>query len=222
MVEIERFRDRFLSGAQANGVSKAVAEEVFAQLSAFGSYSFAKSHAASFAVLVYQSAWLKCYYPAIFYVALLNNQPMGFWSPAVLVGDARRHGIAILPVDIHRSQGKCTVEQGNIRLGFNYVDGFGEVGITQLEEARKAKAFINLKDFCRRSRLPRRLVENFIVAGAMDAWGPRRSLLWELGQLDYYEKGLDLTFPNNGIELPSLSQAEAMRLEYGVLGLSDG
>lgn len=221
-VEIEKFRTQFLDGAQANDVPGTIAETVFEQLKAFGSYSFAKSHAGSFAVLVYQSAWLKYHYPAIFFVALLNNQPMGFWSPAVLVGDARRHGIAVLPVDIQCSRGKCKVEQGNIRLGFNYVAGFGEAHITLLEQARQARPFANLKDFCRRTRLPRRLVENLIVAGAMAGWGPRRKLLWTLGQLDYREAVLDMELPDNGVELPSLSPAEAMRMEYGVLGLSTG
>jgi error-prone DNA polymerase len=221
--EIERFRAVFLAGAQANGVSTAVAETVFAQLRAFGSYSFAKSHAAAFAVLVYQSAWLKYYQPAAFYTALLNNQPMGFWSPAVLVGDARRHGIAILPVDIQQSQAKCVIEQAGIRLGFNYVDGFGETGIARLEAARQAGAFANLKDFCQRTRLARRLVEHLILAGALDGWDiPRRKLLWELGQLGYKEEELDLIFPVDGVELPPLSQAEASALEHRVMGLSTG
>jgi error-prone DNA polymerase len=140
----------------------------------------------------------------------------------VLVGDARRHGIAVWPVDLERSRGKCTVEEGNIRLGFNYVTGFGEAHINLLEQARQANPFASLKDFCRRTRLPRRLVENLIVAGAMDAWGRRRKLLWTLGQLDYREAALNLDWPDDGVELPSLSQAEAMRLEYGVLGLSTG
>src|SRR5215467_12281708 len=84
----------FLAGATAKGVPIAVATAVFEQLRAFGSYSFPKSHAAAFAVIVYQSAWLKRYHGAAFFCALLNNQPMGFWPPAVLIGDARRHGLA--------------------------------------------------------------------------------------------------------------------------------
>ena len=220
---IARLRDAFLKGAQGRGVPQTVAEEVFARLQAFGSYSFPKSHAAAFAVLVYQSAWLKCYYPAAFYVALLNNQPMGFWSPAVLVGDARRRAIRVLPVDIQRSQAKCVVVGDSIRLGLNYVKGLGAASITRLEAAKKTKAFGGLRDFCRRTRLPRRVVENLILAGAMDGWAvARRRLLWELGKLRYHEEELDLVLPDDGLELPPLSQAEAMAAEYDLLGIFSG
>src|SRR5262249_10639901 len=107
---IERFHDSFLAGAAANGVDSATAELVFDKLRAFGGYSFAKSHAATFAVLVYRSAWLKLYYPLAFYTALLNNQPMGFWSPAVIVNDAKRHSISVSRVDVNRSQARSIVE----------------------------------------------------------------------------------------------------------------
>jgi hypothetical protein len=100
----------------------------------------------------------------------------------------------------------------------NYVDGFGEATMAQLIKARQAKAFTGLTDFCRRTRLPRRLVEHLILAGAMDRWQlPRRQLLWELGQLRYREEELDLIFPVNGVELPSLSRAEALSQEHSVV-----
>jgi error-prone DNA polymerase len=204
-------------------VPEPVAEAVFTQLKAFGGYSFPKSHAAAFAVLVYQSAWLKHYYPATFCTALLNNQPMGFWSPAVLVGDARRHGVHVLAVNIHRSRARCVVEENVIRLGLNYVSGLGETSAARIEEARRARTFTGLADFCRRTRLPRRLVENLILVGAMDDWQiPRRKLLWELGRLRYHEEELDLVLPDDGVELPPLSQAEAMVAEYNLLGVSTG
>ncbi len=221
--EIERFRAAFLAGAESKGVPTEIAEAVFAQLQAFGGYSFAKSHAAAFAVPVYQSAWLKRYHPAAFYTALLNHQPMGFWSPAVLVGDAKRHGLAIRPVDLHRSEGKCTVEGKGIRLGFTYIDGLGEIAIARLIEARQAKPFTNLADFCRRTRLPKRLVEHLLMAGALDTWRlPRRKLLWQLGQLHYQEDELEWELPANDVELPPLTRAEALRFEQGVMGLSTG
>jgi error-prone DNA polymerase len=221
--EIERLRATFLDGARAQGVPQPVAETVFTQLKAFGGYSFPKSHAAAFAVLVYQSAWLKRYYPTAFYTALLNNQPMGFWSPAVLVGDARRHGIRILPVDIQRSQAKCRVVDNGIRLGLDYVEGLGEASIARIEEARAASPFTGLTDFCRRTQLPRRLVENLILIGAMDDWRiQRRKLLWELGKLRYHEEELGLVLPDDGVKLPHLSKAEAMAAEYDLLGVSTG
>lgn len=218
---IESFHDAFVRGALEQGVSHEVAEDVFARLRAFGGYSFPKSHAAAFAVLVYQSAWLKVYHPAAFYAAQLNHQPMGFWSPAVVVNDARRRGLRILPADIHRSEGTCTVVEGSVRLGFNYVKGFGEASITRLVDARLAGPFEDLGDFCRRTRLAQRLVEHLILAGAMDDWRiPRRNLLWELGKLRYQVDELDLVFSDDGVRLPELSAAEKFALERSLLGVS--
>ncbi len=213
----------FVAGAQAKGVSASIANAVFEQLRAFGGYAFPKSHAAAFAVIVYQSAWLKCYHPAAFFCALLNNQPMGFWPPAVLVGDAKRHGVPILPVDIARSATRCTLERGGIRLGFNYVSGFGADRRAQLDQARGERPFVNLADLCRRTRLPRLLVERLIQAGALDAWStPRRTLLWELGTLRYQADELDLPIPHTAIDLPTPTRAEALASELAVLGLSTG
>ena len=115
------------------------------------------------------------YYPHAFYVALLNNQPMGFWSPAVIGGDARRHQIQTLAVDVNLSQGKCAVEGQAIRLGFNYINGLGEAGIARIEAVKQDGDFLHLADFCRRTRLARRLVEKLVLAGAFDSLKvPRR------------------------------------------------
>ncbi len=154
---IEHFSQDFVKGAVEKDVLAPIAEEVFSSLKAFGGYSFPKSHAAAFAVLVYQSSWLKHYHPAAFYTALLNNQPMGFWSPAVIVNDARRHGISIRRVDINRTGSKCKVEDGAIRLDFNYVSGIGEAKVGQLITSRSTRVFSNLADFFQRTRLPARL-----------------------------------------------------------------
>jgi error-prone DNA polymerase len=127
-VAIEPFREAFRAGAATRGVPARVADTVFAQLEAFGGYSFPKSHAAAFAVIVYQSAWLKRYHPAAFLPALLNNQPMGFWPPAILVRDAQRYGVHVRPLDIQASGKRCTLADGGVRLGLNYVRGLGEDG----------------------------------------------------------------------------------------------
>ncbi len=210
----ETFRQAFMDGAQQRGVPAPIAESVFDQLKAFGGYSFPKSHAAAFAVLVHHSAWLKRYHPAAFYTALLNNQPMGFWTPAVLVRDAERHGVDVLPVHVHRSRSDCVPERGAIRLGFKYVKGFGEEAAARIEESRRGKPFASLADLCKRTRLPRRLVEHLILVGAVDTWGIQpRKLLWELARLRYLEEEL---------ELPALSRGEALALEYGILGLTTG
>ncbi len=221
--KIERFQAAFLDGARVRGVARTTAEVVFEKLKGFGSYSFPKSHAAAFAVLVYQSAWLKRYHPAAFFVGLLNNQPMGFWQPAVLVNDARRHGVGVMPIDVNASRGRCSLEGGNIRLGLNYVEGIGSTQADAIVAARGDVPFTNLTDFCRRTRLARNLVENLILVGAMDRWGiARRNLLWQLGTLHYGEDELPLVFPEETIELPPLSRAEQSEVEYGVMGLSTG
>ena len=219
--KVDAFRQTFLEGAQEKGVGQEVASAVFETLRAFGSYSFPKSHAASFAVLVYRSAWLKHYHPAAFYVALLNNQPMGFWSPAVIIRDAKRHGIAVLPVDVNLSAGKCTLESGMIRLGYNYMKGFGEAAIAQVMDARAAGGFKSLHDFCQRTQLPHRLVRHLILAGGMDGWGKlRRTLLWELGKLDMRPDTLPLVLEEDTLNLTEASPLHVMGIEIEMLGVS--
>src|SRR5207245_7496775 len=108
--DMEKLRGPFVTGARAKGVDDVTANEIFRQIAAFAEFGFCKSHAAAFALTAYHTAHLKLYYPAEFYVALLNNQPMGFYSPAVIAGDAKRHGVAILPVDVNASFAKAVVE----------------------------------------------------------------------------------------------------------------
>jgi error-prone DNA polymerase len=172
-------------------------------------------------VIVYQSAWLKYYYPAAFLVGLLNNSPMGFWPVAILVRDARRHGVRVLPVDIHTSAVRCTLVGDSVQLGLNYVLGLGDMGAQRIIDAREARRFLDLKDFCVHTRLPRRLVEHLILAGACDGWGERRrQLLWELGTLRYEVEELDLPIPTSVVDLPPTSPDEAYDLQMGLLGLS--
>jgi error-prone DNA polymerase len=215
---IDAMRAAFLAGATAKDVPIAVATAVFEQLRAFGGYAFPKSHAAAFAVIVYQSAWLKRYHAAAFFCALLNNQPMGFWPPSVLVGDARRHGITILPPDIHASAARCTLENGGIRLGLSYIKDLGAAATLRILAARP---FANLTNLCRRTRLPRSLIEQLIGAGALDRWGiARRKLLWELGTLRYTAEEMDLPIPHAEVQLPPQSRAEAFADEIDAMGLS--
>ena len=179
--------------------------------------------AAAFAVIVYQSAWLKRYHPAALLCGLLNNQPMGFWPPSVLVGDAHRHGVPVLPLDIHVSNVRCTLEQGGVRLGLNYVNGLGQADMARIVIARRAQPFGDFADFCRRTRLPRSLIEQLIMAGAFDGWHrPRRDVLWELGTLRYHANELELAVPGTGVTLPPLTRAEAHATEVSILGLSTG
>src|SRR5919108_3547142 len=114
---LEHFEGKLKSGMMRHGYSAAFADGLYQQIRGFGEYGFPESHAASFALLVYVSAWLKYYYPAAFAAALINSQPMGFYAPAQLVQDARRHDVPVLPVDVNASEWDCTLEQGRLRLG---------------------------------------------------------------------------------------------------------
>jgi error-prone DNA polymerase len=179
--EIMRFRERFLEGAARQGVDEETAQAVFEQLQAFGGYSFPKSHAAAFAVLTYQSAWLRRYHPAAFFAALLRHQPMGFYPAHVIVSEARRCGVEVRPVNVETSDLRATVEGEALRLGLAVVNGLGEMGGQSVVEARRFGPFRSLADFCRRTKLGRKAVEAMIWAGAFDGWSvPRRQLLWEL------------------------------------------
>ena len=235
-------RARFLAGAQANGVATAVAEAVFTQLQGFATYGFCKSHAASFALIAYQSLWLKAHYPAEFYCALLNHQPLGFYTPEVICGDAGRHGLTVLRPDVNASADGCTLETGTrgtgdgattapcrrgagsprppaLRLGLRYLAGLGAAGRARLLAARDAGPFRDLTDFCRRTQLPRSLTSDLIRAGALDGSGPRRQLLWALGGLQYAEDAL-IAAPDTPAELPDLTEREALGWDYELLGLS--
>ncbi len=220
---MEKLRGRFVEGALAKGLDEDTAQAVFDQLAGFAEFGFCKSHAAAFARTAYETMYLKAHYPAPFYCALLNAQPMGFYSPAVVVGDAKRHGVKILPVDVNRSRARCILENGHLRLGFSYVDGLGEASLEVLEEAGREGPYYSLRDFCQRTRLPRRLVENLIMVGAMDGWGKaRRELIWELGTLSCEEGEMDLSPPLEEIDLPELTLDEEIKAEYGILGLPVG
>ena len=220
-------RERFLAGALANGIDGTTAETVWEQLAAFAGYGFCKSHAAAFALVAYQTLYLKAHFSAELTCALLNHQPMGYYSPAVIAGDARRHGVEVLGPDANRSRVECTLEQDGpalaVRLGLRYVHGLGETWQTRLVERRGERPFRGLADLCRRTRLSKPVVENLIRAGVLDGFGrARRDLLWELGGLDYPEEGLDLQALVDPVDLPVLGQAERMAWEYELLGLTPG
>jgi len=220
--EMKRIQNRFISGALGNGLNEQLAQDIYSKLEGFASYGFCKSHAAAFAKTAYDSCYLKIHYPEEFYCALLNNQPMGFYRPSVIVSDAKRHGVELLPVHINQSRDECTLEQGRLRVGLRYVHGLGERGRVRIETERAHGPFSGLRDFCRRTRLARKVVEHLIMVGAMACWEvPRRELLWELGQLRYSEE-MDLAPPAENVDLPPLSHAERVGLEYGLLGLAIG
>jgi error-prone DNA polymerase len=180
--QIETFREKFLRGAQAQGVSPTVAKQVFAQLRAFGGYSFARSHAAAFAVVSYWSAWLRCYHPAAFFAGLLRHQPMGFYAGHVVMADAERVGVQFLPVAIRHSEASACIQDNAIRLGLDCVHGIGAEQIDVILAERGRRPFGTLADFVRRTGLDRRQVHALVLAGGLDDLGERRQLLWDLAE----------------------------------------
>lgn len=224
-------RQEFIDGAKRNGIGATLADRIFAALDGFAEYGFCKSHAAGFALLCYQSAWLKKYHPSEFYCALLNNQPMGFYSPEVIVRDAKRHGVDVLATDINKSGVRCTVEGGKVRLGLMYVKELGEKAMNQVVAEREQAPYVSLADFCFRTRLERKPVENLILAGAFGSFLPagvrqrgdshKRQLLWQLGLLEKKSPGeLPLEFGDTKVSLPAFTELEEMKADYQVQGLS--
>lgn len=223
-------RQRFVRGAGEQGISPTVAEEIFRQLASFAGYGFCKSHAASFALIAYQTLWLKRYHPAAWYCALLNHQPMGFYPPEVLLGDARRHGVNALPPDVNRSDWRWTLEREGgakgrwaLRTGLATIQEMGEEAWAAVAAARAASPFADLGDFCARARLAQDQVRNLIRAGACDAWGKRRDLLWHLGDLDLRPGALLLGQPpaaEGAPPLPELPAPEQTAWEYALMGAS--
>jgi error-prone DNA polymerase len=149
-----RFWEMFRDGAAARGTSEDVAKTVFEKIIAFAEFGFPKSHSAAFAILAYQSAWLRRYYPTEFNCALLNSQPMGFYPPHVLVHDAKRHGVTVLPPEINASGAECTVEEDALRIGFGYVQSIGADTAKAIAAERvRNGAYRSLADFVRRMNL---------------------------------------------------------------------
>src|SRR5207245_2493356 len=170
-------------GMERNGSTGAPQDAIVQSITAFALYGFPESHAASFALLAYASAWLKCEYPAAFLAALLNNQPMGFYHPSTLVKDAQRHGVRVLPVDINRSDWLCTVVEDRahptIRLGFRYIRGLREEAGRAIEQARP---FDGIDDLARRvQELRKDEMRKLAAAGALNPLRQmhRRAALWE-------------------------------------------
>ncbi|MCG8554786.1 MAG: error-prone DNA polymerase [Proteobacteria bacterium] len=184
---IEKHRERLISRMMQNGICKEFAERVFNQIRGFGEYGFPESHAASFALISYATSWLRCHYPVAFYCSLLNAQPMGFYSVASIVQDARRHDVKVLSADVLRSLWDCTLEsagtQGGyaLRMGLRYVNALGRRDWEKIDSARDARNFENVADFVRRTGLSRPKLLSLNEAGAFESLAPtRRESLWQL------------------------------------------
>ncbi|MCC5991754.1 MAG: error-prone DNA polymerase [Rhodobacteraceae bacterium] len=232
MGTIGSFRDRFIGGMLERGYEPEFAAACFAQIEGFGEYGFPESHAASFALLVYASAWLKCHHPAAFACALLNSQPMGFYAPAQIVRDAREHGVEIRPVSVNRSAWDCTLEarpDGKLalRLGFRQIKGLRAEDADWIVAAR-ANGYPDPESLWRRAGLPVAALERLAEADAMACMGlARREALWAVRALraprplPLFDAGLEgegLAEPN--VTLPPMTLGEAVIEDYLSLRLS--
>jgi len=171
--EMERIRGHFLERAMGRGVSAEVAEEVFRQLEGFAAYGFNKAHAACFAVVSYASAWLRTYYPGEFAAAIMNNEPMGFYTPRLVINDARRHGIAILPPHVNESVARYAVERDGraIRVGLRDIHRMTQRLLGEIEREQAVRPFRDLTDFIRRTRAELPAAESLVRVGALDGLG---------------------------------------------------
>ncbi|HUQ09432.1 MAG TPA: error-prone DNA polymerase [Steroidobacteraceae bacterium] len=180
------FEKRLIEGMRERNYPDEFAHAIFKQIQGFGEYGFPESHAASFALLVYSSAWLKCHEPAAFTCALINSQPMGFYAPAQLVRDAREHGVEVRPVTVCHSDWDCTLERRDdgepaLRLGLRMIKGLGEEPAGRIVTARAAGAFMNVQDLTLRAALTRRDLEALADGGALrDLSGNRHLTFWQV------------------------------------------
>jgi error-prone DNA polymerase len=242
--EMEKIRDDFMAGARRNGVKDSVAEEVFRGLRAFAAYGFCKAHAASFAKISYQTAYLKAHYTAEFLAGILSNEPMGFYPANVIIEDARRLGIRILGVDVNQSEKGFIVERDDlgvpgIRVALSQVKGMSGAAMDSIIQAREDGRFVSLSDFCHRTSVDRLIIENLINCGAFDSFGHHRGkLLWLLGEIvghksrrqpvhpssDTLFDGLSAIDPDDRMndlpDVPELTPHERLRKDYELLGLS--
>jgi len=248
-VEMGSLEGDFIQGCLAKQVPREVADQLFAAVKGFAEYGFCRSHAAAFARTAYETAWLKLNHPVEFGCGLLNNQPMGFYHPSVLVEDLKRHGLTVLPVDVNRSGVRCLPEpltEGSssgpvdrptlayaMRVGFNYVRDLGEEGREAVVAERASRPYASFDDFLNRLRggpIGPRGVRHLIMVGAFDRLGrPRRDLLWgwqERWHGHGLRQGIDrqseLGLDATAPELPPVDDFDANQLEYRISDLSTG
>jgi error-prone DNA polymerase len=210
---IERHHQRLVSGMIAKGISETFAESVYAQIKGFGEYGFPESHAASFALISYATAFLKCHYPAHFYAALINAQPMGFYSISSLVYGAQREGVQLLPVDVYESPWDCKLESFGegyaLRMGLRVIKGLGSAQRILIEAAGAPLKGEQLACYARRLGLDKASLEALAEAGAFKSFGSRRQVLWQLSDPGLSRREpLILSEPEQSLNLPILDAFE--------------
>jgi error-prone DNA polymerase len=227
---LEKYYDRIVNGMQERGYDKAFAEAIFEQIKGFGEYGFPESHAASFALLVYASSWLKCHEPAAFLAAMLNSQPMGFYSPSQLVQDAKRHGVEVLPIDVTISGWDSVLElhvdraKPVVRLGLSLLKGMRDGVAERIENARAVKPFASVSDLARRAQLDRHDLQVLAGANALQSLaGNRREALWQsVAAVPDRDILADGRIDDETPELGAPSEAEDIVSDYNAAGLTLG
>jgi error-prone DNA polymerase len=226
---VSKLEHKLINGMIQNGYTEEYARRVFRQLEGFGSYGFPESHAASFALLVYISSWIKCYYPDVFAAGLLNSQPMGFYAPAQIVSDARKHGVIVKPVDVNLSDWDNTLESQegdycSVRLGFRQVKGLKEEEMKLLVEKRE-RSYTDLNQL-HDAGISQSALERLADADAFRSIGlDRRQALWEVSALADKPHGVFQGQPSESateatVQLPSMSQAVHVLQDYSSTALS--
>jgi error-prone DNA polymerase len=236
---VHKFEQRIYAGMAARGYDTAFAEAIFKQILGFGEYGFPESHAYSFALLAYASAWVKCHEPAIFLAALLNSQPMGFYGPSQLVQDATRHGVEVRPADVTVSDWDCTLERRNalplplagegrgegqpaVRLGLRMVQSLPEASAQRVMAARRAQPFADVEDLARRAALPTHELQALARADALLALaGHRRQQTWVAAGQQLPPALLQAApVGEAALALPEAPEGEQILLDYASLGLT--
>ncbi|MZD09879.1 DNA polymerase III subunit alpha [Streptomyces sp. SID5785] len=224
---VAELRRRLLAGMAERGIGERAAEELYTMIQAFSGYGFPESHSQSLAHIVYASAWLKVHYPAAFIAGVLANQPMGFYSPLTLIGDARRRGVRVHGVDVARSglHAGLEADEGSrggqaIRLGLSGTRGMPDAAA---EAVIAGRPYRDLEDFARRTRLPVKVLENLATAGALVTFGvDRREALWAAGALAGADEGYlpGTTAPPEAPELPAMTVVEQTFADLWATGAS--
>ncbi len=227
--KVAAFRNKFTAGMRRRGYPQDFAERCFQQIEGFGSYGFPESHAMSFALLVYASAWVKCHHPAVFACALLNSQPMGFYAPAQIVRDARNHRVQVRPIDVTASDWDCSLhadprsaEGLALRLGLRLVSGLGAEDAGRIAEVRAEAPFASIADLARRARLGRTALEALAAADAFRGLGrDRRAALWDAAALSEPAPPLAAAEGREAVpRLPRATAGEQTVLDYAGTGLT--
>jgi error-prone DNA polymerase len=223
---VDKFRGRVIQGMLDNGYRLEFAEAIFKQIEGFGDYGFPESHAYSFALLAYQSSWLKRHEPESFLAAMLNSQPMGFYSPSQLIQDGKRHEVAVLEADVSVSDWDCTLvptdKRPAVRLGLRYVGGLSEAAGQRVVEARRSGPFLSVEDLTLRAALDTRDLKALAAGDALKSLaGHRRQQVWEASaQVKPPELLRSAPVNEAPIELPPAHESEEIVFDYASLGFT--